>query len=143
MNDLRQQLSAAVRQFWKTRRQQEKKQGKASGKRDQGSRSAVTGGAQMDGFVELVSGLLVESGIPNATIYRKKSVEVPGFFRPTKEWRKLPRQGDSFKGELSAVIRARYVAGGTRANASWGRSSLYSPIQCAVSSRTCSSDSNT
>jgi hypothetical protein len=86
MNNLRQQLSAAVRQFWKTRRKQEKKQGKASGKRDQGSRSAVTGGAQMDGFVELVSGLLVESGIPNATIYRKKSVEVPGFFRPTKEW---------------------------------------------------------
>jgi hypothetical protein len=86
MNDLRQQLSAAVRQFWKTRRKQEKKQGKASGKRDQGSRSAVTGGAQMDGFVELVSELLVESGIPNATIYRKKSVEVPGFFRPTKEW---------------------------------------------------------
>lgn len=86
MNDLRQQLAAAVRHFWKTRRKQEKKQGKASGKRDQGSRSAVTGGAQMDGFVELVSGLLVESGIPNATIYRKKSVEVPGFFRPTKEW---------------------------------------------------------
>jgi hypothetical protein len=86
MNDLRQQLAAAVRRFWKTRRKQEKKQGKASGKRDQGSRSAVTGGAQMDGFVELVRGLLVESGIPNATIYRKKSVEVPGFFRPTKEW---------------------------------------------------------
>jgi len=57
--------------------------------------------------------------------------------------RKLPRQGDSFQGELPAVIRARYVAGGTRANASWGRSSLYSHIHCALSSRTCSSDSNT
>jgi hypothetical protein len=57
MSDLRQRLAAAVRQFWKTRRRQEKKQGTASGKRDQGSRSAVTGGAQMNGFVELVSDL--------------------------------------------------------------------------------------
>jgi hypothetical protein len=86
VNDLRQRLAAAVRQFWKTRRKQEKKQGKASGKRDQGSRSAVTDGAQMDGFVKLVRELLVESGIRDATIYRKKSVEIPGFFRPTKEW---------------------------------------------------------
>jgi hypothetical protein len=30
--------------------------------------------------------LLVESGIPDATIFRKKQVELPGFFRPTKEW---------------------------------------------------------
>ena len=86
MNDLRRQLAAAVRQFWKTRQKQEKKQGKASGKRDQGSRSAVTGGAQMDGFVKLVRELLVENGIPDGTIFRKRSVELPGFFRPTKEW---------------------------------------------------------
>jgi len=50
--------------------------------------------------------------------------------------RKLPRQGDTFKGELLAVIWARYVAGGTRAKASWGRSSLYSCIHCALISRT-------
>ena len=86
MNDLQRQLAAAVRQFWKTRKSQEKKQGKASGKRDQGSRSAVTGGAQMDGFVKLVSDLLIENGIPDGTIFRKRSVELPGFFRPTKEW---------------------------------------------------------
>ena len=50
--------------------------------------------------------------------------------------RKLPRQGDTSKGELLAVIWARYVAGGTRAKASWGRSSLYSCIHCALISRT-------
>lgn len=86
MSDLQSMVAVAVRHFWKTRRKQEKRQGKASGKRDQGSRSAVTGGAQMDGFVKLVSKLLVESGIPDATIFRKKNVELPGFFRPTKEW---------------------------------------------------------
>ena len=86
MNDLQGKVAAAIRQFWRTRQKQAKKQGRASGKRDQGSRSAVTGGAQMDGFVKLVSELLIESGIPNATIFRKRNVELPGFFRPTKEW---------------------------------------------------------
>lgn len=86
MKDLQGRVAAAIRHFWKTRQKQEKKQGRASGKRDQGSRSAVTGGAQMDGFVQLVSDLLVESGIPDTTIFRKRSVELPGYFRPTKEW---------------------------------------------------------
>lgn len=86
MKDIEQKVSAAVRQFWQTRRRQERTQGVATGKRDQGGRSAVTGGAQMDGFVRLVSHLLIESGIPDATIFRKRSVELPGFFRPTKEW---------------------------------------------------------
>ncbi|MDE3241965.1 MAG: PaeR7I family type II restriction endonuclease [Nitrospirota bacterium] len=86
MNNLRGMVGAAVRQFWRIRQRQERRQGKATGKRDQGSRSAVTGGAQMDGFVQLVSELLVESGIPDDTIYRKRNVEIPGFFRPTKEW---------------------------------------------------------
>lgn len=40
----------------------------------------------MDGFVQLASKLLVESGLPDATIFCKKRVELPGFFRPTKEW---------------------------------------------------------
>ncbi len=86
MKDLQQKVTTAVRQFWQTRRRQEKRQGVATGRRDQGGRSAVTGGAQMDGFVKLVSDLLVESGISDATIFRKKRVELPGFFRPTKEW---------------------------------------------------------
>lgn len=86
MKDLKRRVEAAVRQFWTTRQEQEAKQGAVSGRRDQGSRSAVTGGAQLDGFIRLVSDLLVESGIPDATIFRKKKTELPGFFRPTKEW---------------------------------------------------------
>ena len=39
-------------------------------------------------------------------------------------WRKLPRQGDTSKGELLVSSWARYMAGGRPANASWGRSSL-------------------
>ena len=50
--------------------------------------------------------------------------------------RKLPRQGDSIKGELPAVCRALNRDGGTRPKASWGRSSLYSCIHSALISRT-------
>ena len=86
MTDLETRLAAAVRQFWKTRDKQAKKQGKQTGRKDQGFRTAVTGGAQMDGFIKLVSELLLESGLSDATIFCKKKVELPGFFRPTKEW---------------------------------------------------------
>ncbi len=40
----------------------------------------------MDGFVELVYDLLVESGLSDASIFRKSRLELPGYFRPTKEW---------------------------------------------------------
>jgi len=86
MSDLGGRVGEAVRHFWKTRKAQEKKQGAKSGRKDQGSRSAVTGGAQLDGFIRLVTEILIENGIPDATIFRKKSTELPGFFRPTKEW---------------------------------------------------------
>jgi len=107
MSDLQGKVATAVRHFWKTRRKQEKRQGRTSGKRDQGSRSAVTGGAQMDGFVKLVSELLVESGIPDATIFRKKNIELPGFFRPTKEWDLLVVVG----GHLFASIEFKSQVG--------------------------------
>jgi len=77
--------SAAVAHYWQTRAAQRKKQ-EAGGKADQGLRSAVTGGAQMDGFIDLFSELVIQAGIPQECIFRKKAVELPGFFRPTKEW---------------------------------------------------------
>lgn len=49
-------------------------------------RSAVTGGAQMDGFIDLFTELITQAGIPPQYVFRKKAVELPGFFRPTKEW---------------------------------------------------------
>lgn len=40
----------------------------------------------MDGFTALFSELLIECGIQKKEIYYNKSLELPGFFRPTKEW---------------------------------------------------------
>ena len=75
----------AVRFYWQTRSQQLEKQRKAGGS-DQGSRSAVTGGAQMDGFIELLTKLVVEAGIEAKDIYNHQSLELPGYFRPNKKW---------------------------------------------------------
>ena len=40
----------------------------------------------MDGFIELITGLIRDAGIPAASIHRDKKLELPGFFRPTKKW---------------------------------------------------------
>jgi len=79
-------LAKAVKTFWVTRSRQAKHQGLASGVRDAGDRSAVTGGAQMNGFVRLISTSLRDTGIKEAQIYCDRSVEIPGWFRPEKKW---------------------------------------------------------
>lgn len=83
--DYSEQVSTAVKTFWQTRRKQEQNQGKLSGKKDPGNRSAVTGGAQLNGFVKLLSSILIDSGLPESKIYTKETV-LPGYFRPTKSW---------------------------------------------------------
>lgn len=79
-------LRAAVKHFWNTRETQAQKQGVVSGNKDAGARAAVTGGAQMNGFVNLVRELLYESGLPKAHVYCEKRVELPGWYRPEKKW---------------------------------------------------------
>jgi len=78
-------LQAAVAHFWVSRMRQAKAK-KKRGPTDQGSRSAVTGGSQMDGFVDLIARIIRDAGIPEATIHRYKRLELPGYFRPTKKW---------------------------------------------------------
>jgi len=63
MDDIARGLGKAVKHFWATRGKQQKRQGESSGSKDRGNRGAVTGGAQMDGFVKLVRGILVSAGI--------------------------------------------------------------------------------
>ena len=55
--NLEEMIGAAVSHYWDTRLSQQQKQQK-SGKVDYGLRGAVTGGAQMDGFIELFTRLI-------------------------------------------------------------------------------------
>jgi hypothetical protein len=85
VKNLHDRTSNAVAHYWQTRAAQRKKQ-EAGAKADQGLRSAVTGDAQMGGFIDLFTELVTEAGISGNCVFRKKAVELPGFFRPTKEW---------------------------------------------------------
>jgi hypothetical protein len=96
----------AVTHYWQTRTTQRTKQ-EAGGKADQGLRSAVTGGAQMDGFIDLFTELITHAGISPNYIFRKKAVELPGFFRPTKEWDLLVIRDQ----KLIAAIEAKSQVG--------------------------------
>ena len=70
-----------------TRARQGLSQGSVTGARDHGSRSEVTGGAQLDGFSDLISELLCSGGLPEPCIFRTKGeIELPGWFRSEKQW---------------------------------------------------------
>jgi hypothetical protein len=83
---IEQRLREAVKHFWSTRETQAQKQRTTKGNKDAGARSAVTGGAQMNGFVNLVRDVLCEGGLPKAHVYCEKQVEIPGWYRPEKKW---------------------------------------------------------
>lgn len=95
--DLNLRVRRAVASYWATRKRQSAKQG-TSGQRDRGARSAVTGGAQMDGFIKLLTELIEESGIKSKHIFHNAMADLPCFFRPSKKW------------DLVVVTRGKLVA---------------------------------
>lgn len=75
------QIKVAIEHFWMTRQKQSSNQKKS----DQGTRSSVTGGKQLDGFTELLTKVSKDLGVPENCIFTKGN-HLPGFFRPSKEW---------------------------------------------------------
>ena len=85
LSDLPRHMHDAVRFYWQTRNKQLEKQA-GSGAKDQGLRSAVAGGAQMDGFIGLLTKLVIEAGIDRSHVFHNESLELPGYFRLTEQW---------------------------------------------------------
>ena len=83
--DLDDRIASAVEFFWNTRTGQIAKQNDI-GVHDQGNRGAVTGGKQLDGFVDLIYDVLVLNGVPESCIYTNTDLELPGYYRPNKKW---------------------------------------------------------
>jgi len=85
LEELPKHTRKAISFYWRTRALQVEKQRQAGGL-DQGLRGAVTGGAQMNGFIELLTRLVNEAGIDSSHIFYRDSLELPGYFRPSKRW---------------------------------------------------------
>lgn len=105
--EIEKKLRRAIRHFWSTRDSQAKKQGSKSGAKDAGARTAVTGGHQMDGFVNLVREYLCANGLPRTQVYCNRAVELPGWYRPEKQWDLLVVA----EGELLAGIEFKSQVG--------------------------------
>jgi len=105
--DIERELRRAIRHFWSTRQRQSKLQGSKSGARDAGARTAVTGGQQMNGFINLVRDYLSAHGIPKTQVFCESAVEIPGWYRPEKKWDLLVISN----GELLAGIEFKSQVG--------------------------------
>jgi len=106
VEDLNNLISDGVAHYWRTRKAQREKQ-KKRGVSDAGSRSAVTGGAQMDGFIRLFTEIIIGAGMQDRCVFTKKKLELPGFFRPTKEWDLVVVKN----GHMIAAIEAKSQVG--------------------------------
>lgn len=97
-------IKKAIKHFWETRGVQKNSKNKKS---DQGNRGAVTGGKQLDGFIELIVRVSKDLDVPESCIHIKGN-ELPGYFRPTKDWDLLIL---SPKSELIAAIEFKSQVG--------------------------------
>ena len=61
----------------------------------------------MDGFIALLTNLVIEAGIDRSHIFHRESLELPGYFRPTKQWDFLV----VVKGQLVAALEAKSQVG--------------------------------
>jgi Restriction endonuclease XhoI len=97
----------AMKAFWGNREKAKKKQVEV-GKIDQGERSGVTGGKNLDGFIALILDLVEANGLGHADIHQSRAlVTLPGFFRPTKLWDLVVIH----KGHLVAAIELKSQVG--------------------------------
>ena len=104
---------SAVKKFWTGRKKAAQKQ-RAGGKADQGERSAVTAGSNMNGFIDLVIDIVHSNGLAHADIMLKRRLlTLPGFFRPTKLWDLLVIN----QGKLIAAIEFKSQVGSFGNNA--------------------------
>lgn len=85
MEQLAQRFAAAVEQFWRGRAAQQQKP-LTEGRIDAGTRGAVTGGTHMGALEVLVADLMVETGLDRLDVRTRTALELPGYYRPEKQW---------------------------------------------------------
>lgn len=84
-------ISKAIKTFWLTKKRQ----------------GNVLAGKQLDGFLELLTIVAIDAGIPKECIYLRSN-HIPGFYRATKDWDLLIV---SPQGNLVAAIELKSQVG--------------------------------
>lgn len=105
-DELEERVRTAIRRLWTTRDSQAAKQ-VVSGVRDTGTRGAATGGKHLDGFAHLLAEVAGLAGVAPEEIRYRKGVEVPGYYRPTKQWDVVILR----RGRLCAAVELKSMAG--------------------------------
>jgi len=83
--DIDRRLKEAIQSYWDARSQNKQKQIEA-GKIDAGTRSEVTGGAQMGAMEVLVADILCDAGLDKVDVKTRTALELPGYYRAEKKW---------------------------------------------------------
>jgi hypothetical protein len=89
LDGIRNSIAAAVKNFWQVRE-------------DKGVRAGKT----LDGFVSVISQVVHNNGMPNASIITGSQAAIPGYFRPSKNWDILIMN----QGVLVAIIELKSIA---------------------------------
>ena len=77
--DILKSTASAINHFWRTKNDQ------STYSSDSTKRGSVTGGKQLDGFIQLLKDVCVSVGVPLSCIFDRNNY-VPGFFRSSKDW---------------------------------------------------------
>ncbi|KPV45756.1 restriction endonuclease [Alicyclobacillus ferrooxydans] len=110
-DELDERTKEAIRFFWTTRLSQQGKN-MDRGVQNQGTRGAVTGGKQLDGFLEVLRWILLKNGVTEDEIFTSGKLELPGFYRPSKQWDLVVvRQQQSGEKRLIAAVELKSQVG--------------------------------
>ena len=101
-------MPKAIKHFWRARLLASRTQ-RNRGAADQGNRSGVTAGKNLDGFVAMVRDIIVDNGVAKTDVHTcgREELTIPGFYRPTKNWDLLVVT----RGQLVAAIEFKSQVG--------------------------------
>lgn len=99
-----QEFEEAVRDYWRVRAGQKRRQ-EERGVVDVGGRAEVTGGKHMDSLAKLIAQLFRDEGLPEGSIKIQGALRLPGYYRPTKKWDLLVVH----EGILVAVVELKSI----------------------------------
>ena len=110
LSNYEEKVTQAVRAFWGNRETAAQTQAQA-GRRDQGERSGVTSGGNMDGFRDLALDIARDNGLTNASIlFQRNVLNAPWLLSPYEQWDMLVLNNKEasrcieFKNRMSAPL---------------------------------------